>query len=357
MPSACDALTIREEVSATIEEARAALAAYRGTEGATIEPLGRGLINDTFAVGDAWVLQRVHTVFAPEIHFNIRAVTEHLAARGIATPRLVPTRDDAPYTMHEHRVWRLMTRLPGVGFDAVQRPEQARAAGAVLARFHGALADLQHTFVGMRVGVHDTPKHLAMLEHAIASHRDHRLFTVVEPVAQAILAAAADLPRLGTLPDRIVHGDPKFNNVLFESAHGRAVGLVDLDTVGPMPLHLELGDAWRSWCNPNGEDERAARFDVEIFEASLRGWADGGGPSLDAEERGALLHGVEWITVELASRFCADALVESYFGWDDSRFATRGEHNLVRARGQLSLHRAVIAGRARRAQLLAAARL
>lgn len=348
-------------MSATTEEARAALAAWRGTDGARIELFGHGLINDTFAVEgerERWVLQRVHEVFSPAIHENIRAVTEHLVARGIPTPRLVLTDDDALYAMHDARVWRLMTRMPGVGFDAVQRPAQARAAGHVLARFHGALADLDHAFVGMRVGVHDTQRHLAALQHALTEHRQHRLFAAVEPVAQAILAVASRLPDLGALPDRVVHGDPKFNNVLFEAATGpgsqRAVGLVDLDTVGPMPMHLELGDAWRSWCNPRGEDESAARFDLEIFEASLRGWTEGGAPPLAPEERDALLHGVEWITVELAARFCADALVESYFGWDSTRFATRGEHNLVRAKGQLSLHDAVLAVREQRAELLAA---
>lgn len=345
-------------MSATSEQARAALAAYPVTDAASIEPLGHGLINDTFAVGSDLVLQRVHTVFAPEIHLNIRAVTEHLSARGIPTPKLVPTREGAPYTTVDGRVWRLMTRLPGVGFDAVQKPEQAHAAAGVLARFHRALADLDHAFVGMRSGVHDTPRHLAALERALAEHREHRLFAHVEPVAQAILEAAAALPSLGTLPDRVVHGDPKFNNVLFEAATGpgstRAVGLVDLDTVGPMPVHLEIGDAWRSWCNPAGEDETAARFDLDVFAASLRGYAEAG-PALLPEEREALLHGVEWIAVELAARFCADALVESYFGWDPTRFPSRGEHDLVRARGQLALHHAVLAVRPRRAELLRAA--
>ena len=43
------------------------------------------------------------------------------------------------------------------------------------------------------------------------------------------------------------------------------------------------------------------------------------------------------ITVELAARFAADALAESYFGWDSERFGSAGEHNHVRARSQLGL--------------------
>jgi hypothetical protein len=41
----------------------------------------------------------------------------------------------------------------------------------------------------------------------------------------------------------------------------------------------------------------------------------------------------------LAARFAADALDESYFAWDPQRFASRGEHNRVRAAGQLSFYR------------------
>ena len=63
--------------------------------------------------------------------------------------------------------------------------------------------------------------------------------------------------------------------------------------------------------------------------------------------------GVEWVSLELAARFAADALAESYFGWNAARFPGRGEHNLVRARGQWSLHQALLASRAARAELLA----
>ena len=65
-----------------------------------------------------------------------------------------------------------------------------------------------------------------------------------------------------------------------------------------------------------------------------------------------MLLGLDWVSVELAARFAADALNESYFGWDATRFPGRGEHSLLRARGQFSLHAAVIAARAARAERL-----
>lgn len=327
---------------------------------AHVEPLGSGLINDTFAVreGDRdWVLQRVHTVFSPETHHNIAAVTEHLASKGLATPRLRPTRDGALWSERAGRVWRVMTRMPGVTFDAMRGPGQARAAAAALGRFHGALEDLEHTFVGLRSGVHDTPAHLQRLRDALAEHTEHRLYDVVAPLGESLLRSAELLPKLDDLPSRVAHGDPKLNNVMFAGPEGEAaedaLGLIDLDTVAPMPLHLELGDAWRSWCNPKGEDETQAFFDLDVFEASVRGYAEAG-PTLAPAERTALVHGVEIISLELSTRFLADALNESYFGWNPERYGSAGEHNLVRARGQCSLHEAALRTRAERARLLGA---
>src|SRR5206468_3646977 len=115
--------------------------------------------------------------------------------------------------------------------------EQARAAGALVGRFHAAVDDLDHPFTGMRAGVHDTPRHLARLDEAVAGHRGHRLAAQVQPLAQAIVAGAAALPPLPELAPRVCHGDLKFNNILFGGTRppddARAIALIDLDTVGP----------------------------------------------------------------------------------------------------------------------------
>ncbi len=321
-----------------------------------VRPLGAGLINETWAVraeAGEHVLQRVHPVFPPEIHDNVRAVTEHLAARGLTTPRLVPTGEGALWTRGpDGGVWRLLTRVPGVTIDQVACPAQAESAAGLLARFHAALADLDHDFVGVREGVHDTPRHLATLRRAVAEGAGHRLFGAVAPLADALLAAAEALPPLPELPARPVHGDPKINNVVFAAAEppgrDRAVCLIDLDTLAAMPLHVELGDAWRSWCNPAGEDTAQTRFDLAVFGATVAGYAAHAPRPPSAVEREGLVHGVEWITLELAARFAADALQERYFGWDPARWPGRGEHNLLRARGQWSLHEQVVACRGAR---------
>jgi Ser/Thr protein kinase RdoA (MazF antagonist) len=334
---------------------------YLGTDGAQATPLGRGLVNQTYLVsrGDArFVLQRLNPVFSAAVNDNIEAVTRRLADLGMTTPRLVPTRDGylSVDLGVEDGLWRLQTYVDGVSFDMVASLGQARAAGGLVARFHRALDGLDHEFVGMRAGVHDTAQHLARLREALDAHKDHRLCREVGVLAADLLAAAGELPPLPSLPRCVCHGDPKLNNILFAGrelpAAEQALCLIDLDTVGPMALAHELGDAWRSWCNRSPEDASQARFDLDIFRASFEGFHDALGRPLGLDERRACLHGVEWISLELAARFAADALLESYFGWAPDRYPGRGEHNLARARGQWALHRAVCATRRERARIL-----
>lgn len=341
----------------------AVLAAWPGLAGGRVAPLGAGLINDTWLVEAAAgraVLQRVNRIFPPAIHDNIRAVTARLAGAGLPTQALLPAADGRLFVdLGEDGLWRALTYVTGAGFDVVASPAQARAAGALVARFHAALAGLVHEFVGSRVGVHDTPRHLARLAEHVAGHAGHRLHAAVAALAAEIFARAAALPPLPSLSPITGHGDLKFNNVLFAGptppSCEAAVCLIDLDTVGPVALAYELGDAWRSWCNVSGEDQTAARVDLAVFAASLAGYRDGLGRPLSGDERRALLLGPEWVSLELAARFAGDALAESYFGWDRARYPARGEHNLVRARGQLALSHAFGACRGERARALGVA--
>ncbi len=311
-----------------------------GLAGSRLRPWGAGLINRTWLVeadgGHRYALQKLHPIFTARLHEDIEAVTAHLARKGVTVPRLVRTRGGALCTEGEAGLWRLLTWVDGISRDALGSPAEARAAGALLGRFHLAVADLEHAFVAARLGVHDTARHLRVLGDALVEHAGHPRHAQVAQLAAAILEAAAALPDLPVLPDRTVHGDPKISNLLFDPATGGGLCLVDLDTLSRMPLPLELGDAFRSWCNPRGEDRRDAHFDLALFAAAIDGYAAVTRGWLSEPEWRAIVPATRTICVELAARFCADALRESYFGWDPARFATRGEHNAVRAAGQLA---------------------
>lgn len=316
-----------------------------GLAGGRLTALHSGLINASWHVGapggEGFVLQRVNPMFPAAINDDIDAVTRHLQARGLCTPLVVPTAEGTTALVTSGEVWRVLTYVPGISRDTLENAHQAREAGALLGRFHRGVSDLQHTFANPRLGVHDTAAHLGKLNRALQSHKDHPRYGEIAPLADRILKLAADLPILPLARERIVHGDPKISNFIFDPDTGEAIALVDLDTVASMPVILELGDAFRSWCNPLGEDCRKTEFSVPIFEAALSGYAREARDLLTDEEWAALPAATLTIALELAARFAADALIESYFGWDSSRFRSASEHNQLRATGQQSLAESV----------------
>jgi Ser/Thr protein kinase RdoA (MazF antagonist) len=290
----------------------------------------------TFADGSRAVAQKMNPIFSSEVLEDIEAVTAHLEARGLVTPRLVRTRDGKLGVVGlDGRTWRILTYVPGRTVDRVEGPEMAGAAAAAVARFHAALVDLRHEFRFARSGVHDTAAHFARLTRAVDGAPPP-----IAALGREILALGATLPPLeAALPKRIGHGDLKISNLLFADG-GEARCLIDLDTVARMPIAHELGDALRSWCNPLGEDVTETRFDGGLYDAALAGYL-AAAPVLSAAEIASIPIGLLTIATELAARFCTDAIEDRYFGWDASRFPSRRAHNEVRARGQLCLARAV----------------
>ena len=334
--------SVQRETSA----AEQVLDAY-GLRAESLEYMNHGLINRTWRVlgenGASYALQRLSPILGAEIHEDIEAVTAHIAAKGMATPRLVRLSGGGLYVERDGGVWRLLTWLEGEFHNRLENARQAAQAGALLARFHMALVDFEHPFASKRRPIHEPQRRIRELERALAEHRGHPLHAEAESLERRTLELLSRLPALPETPLRVAHGDPKINNMLF-SAEGEGLAMVDLDSLGRLSLPYELGDAFRSWCNPVGEDSEDTEFSVELFEAARSGYLDVA-TFLTDDERSSLVDATLWITLELTTRFTADIVNDRYFGWDPGRFASRAEHNLVRARGQLRLAESLMAAR------------
>lgn len=314
-----------------------------GFEGADVELLAGGLINATFVArhssgAELAVIQRLHPVFGAEVNLDIEAITERLVARGLDTPRLIRTRDGDAWVEVDGEIWRVLTYIAGETIDRLSSADQAAVSGEIVGRFHRALAGFDYEFKFQRAGVHDTDAHLdGLLRHLESDDQFVGVGEAIE-LGREIAAVAAHRPRWSPLPTRIAHGDLKISNVRFASLDpARARCLIDLDTLGRLALPYELGDAFRSWCNPAGESTEAPSFAIEYFAAGIEGYAGAIGAAIDRAELEAVPLGALTVALELAARFCVDVFEDRYFGWDPSHFASRREHNLIRARGQLAL--------------------
>jgi len=316
----------------------AEVAAAWGWTVADVASHAGGLINKTFVVRKDGTpiaaLQQLHPIFGAEVNHDIDAVTSHLAARSMVTPRIVKTLDGRAWMVHEDRVWRALTWIAGESVHRIPSPDWAEAGGRLVGRFHRAVADLAHDYRFTRAGVHDTAAHLAKLEQRVAGGGDAEALEL----GREILAAARALPEMPATPKRHVHGDLKISNLVFTTRPAvEGLCLVDLDTVALGTMAFELGDAMRSWCNPAGEDGTSVRFDLGLFTTANRGFRAEANGLVSPDERASIAVGLETVCIELAARFAVDVFDDSYFGWDATRFPSRRAHNLVRARGQLAL--------------------
>lgn len=316
-----------------------------GLEAGDASPLGSGLINRTFLIRGpderCAVLQQVNSLFSPAINEAIDAVTRHLAEKGLVTPGLLRTHTGDYYFEHDDEIWRALTYIEGVSHDLLDNGRQAAGVGTLLARFHRSVADLSYDFGNSRSGVHDTARHLSALRSALDKHKDHLHYGVIADMGDQILAFAEALPALPDIPERIVHGDPKISNFLFSRESDEPVCMIDFDTMGTMQLPLELGDAFRSWCNPAGEDSATGVFSLDLFEPAVNAYLTETTGWIQPEEVNPIVLATQTILIELAARFCADALNESYFGWDSGQFPSHSEHNQIRAAGQLAVARSL----------------
>jgi Ser/Thr protein kinase RdoA (MazF antagonist) len=316
-----------------------------------IEPLGKGLINDTFVVGEGgqqWVLQRINPRVFPRpeaIMENLARLSEVLSGRldGLRVPALLPAADGSPWVRAgDGGCWRLMELIEGGRtLTRIEDPAQAEEAGRALGSFHRALAGLDPG--GFRVtlpGFHDTPRHVGRLLRVAGRVA---LPAAGEAVGRAIAfvrerrGPAGTLERArraGVIPERVIHGDPKLDNLLYDRSRRRALALIDLDTVQPGLAHYDVGDGLRSCCNRGGEQGAGSgvAFDLSICAAWLRGYAGRTRGFLRPAETDLLYEAIRIVPLELGVRFLTDHLQgDRWF-----RVAAPGE-NLTKALTQLAL--------------------
>ena len=206
------------------------------------------------------------------------------------------------------------------------------SAFELLGRFHAVMNRFAYNFRSQHP-LHDTEYHLDNLERALSEKRSSPWWKKVSQLAFPILEKLPQLFLPDELPRRIVHGDPKISNFLFDSEQ-RAVALLDLDTCNRHFTLVDLGDAIRAWCGIEVGD--GIYFSLDNFSHLVKGYLNSGF-SLTSQEWELLPRSGLLITLELTARFLTDTLEESYFAWDPQRFPSRAAHNFYRAERMFSL--------------------
>ena len=326
------------------------------------EPCKVGHINETYtATYDQggtqvrYIHQRInHEVFKDPagVMDNLMRVTTHLrrklAASGTRdlTRRaltVVPTHDgESFHKTADGHYWRTFVFIERVRtFEAVETPAQAFEAGKAFGQFQSLLVDLPGRRLAETIPhFHDTRARFRALQAAIAADEANRAASAQNEIACALAhESLCDLILKGLasrrLPERITHNDTKFNNVMLDVDTGKAMCVVDLDTVMPGSPLYDFGDMVRTTTSPTLEDEldlAKVRMRMPMFKALARGYLGAAGGFLTKGERALIAFSGKLITYTIGLRFLTDYLAgDAYFR------VHRPQHNLDRARTQFRL--------------------
>jgi Ser/Thr protein kinase RdoA (MazF antagonist) len=325
-----------------------------------LEPYERGHIHDTYI--SAWkrgesvrryLHQRINDkVFhdIPALMHNIEFVTRHLSMKGPAEPdsdglrtlQLVPTKLGRSFLVAPSGPWRTYRYVEGTrSFDRCESTEQAFAAARAFGDFQAELSDLdvqelRETIPGFFDPAHRMRQFRDALEsdprgRAVSVQSEIRFVLDREPMTRVI----EDHMNAGRIPRRIVHGDTKLNNVLFDSATGHAVCVVDLDTCMPAWSLYDFGDLVRFTAATSAEDETdlsLAGTDPRVYQALVDGYLESAQHFLAPDELELMPFSGRLVTFMLGVRFLTDYLAgDVYFK------TSHPDHNLDRARVQLQM--------------------
>ena len=321
-------------------------------------PYGSGHINDTYRLtydtGKHYILQKMNrSIFTKPVELmeNVSGVTAWLKKKiqenggdvERETLNLVMTKDGLPYYVDEDgEYWRVYLFIEGATcYDAVKDDNDFYQSAVAFGHFQRLLADYPAETLHETIkDFHNTPDRLEKFKKAVAEDICGRAASVQKEIdfileREELTHALYDLQLDGRLPLRVTHNDTKLNNIMIDDETGKAICVIDLDTVMPGLTANDFGDSIRFGASTALEDEQdlsKVSCDLHLFDVYARGFIEGCGGALTDLEIDMLPMGAILMTFENGIRFLTDHLEgDHYF------HIHREGHNLDRCRTQLTL--------------------
>ena len=327
-----------------------------------VNPLGNGLINDTYRVitesddTPDYVLQRINNAIFQDVDLlqhNIEVVTAHIRRKLAACDttdidrrvlQFVKAHDGKTYYRDEaSRYWRVSVFIPDSVTREAVTPESAYDCGKAFGNFEKMLVDVPEQLGETIPDFHNMELRMSQLREAVRNDAAGRLAEVRDIVEELErdadeMCRAERLFREGRLPKRICHCDTKVNNMLFDQ-DGQVLCVIDLDTVMPSFIFSDYGDFLRTGANFTAEDDpdvSKVGFNEAIFKSFTTGYLESAREFLTPIEVELLPYAVALFPFMQCVRFLAD-----YINGDTYYKIKYPTHNLDRTRNQLVLYRDV----------------
>ncbi len=285
-----------------------------------------------------------------QVMSNILLVTEHIRekVKGMEdedrrTLRVIKAKDGKPYAIDSDGMyWRTYTFIDGVkSYDRVDNEEIAYNLGLGIGTFQHQLSDFDSSKLYTVIPhFHDMAMRFQQLRDAIKADSKGRAGSVSKELEflfdnENRLSVISNSYYKNLLPSRVTHNDTKINNVLFSERTGKALAVIDLDTIMPGTILFDTGDMIRTACSTADEDEKDTslmEFSIPYYKALYEGYLDASSSFITEKERECIKESGRTITAIMAVRFLTD-----YINGDTYYKTAYPEHNLVRTRTQLKL--------------------
>lgn len=303
-----------------------------------VTPHGSGNVNDTYIAtassGTRYILQRVNTsVFsAPHIVMsNMHKATQHIQRciekENLAwkVQKILPTKQGKYYLDDASQgFWRMISFIEeSQSFDTLDSQSKALELGRAVGLFHTLMAKASpDDFTYVLEAFHVVPIYLSAYDETVrnatlsyGSDERHAAAFIEQHRSHAVALERAKAE--GILPLRIIHGDLKINNIMFDRHNDKAVSIIDLDTVQPGLIHYDIGDCMRSSCNKEGEETQSWKevtFDRQMLRHIWRGYLSQASGLMEQKEYAYVYDAIFTIAFEMGLRFFTDYLNgDTYF--------------------------------------------
>ena len=325
-----------------------------------ITELKGGHINSTYLIKmpeAQYILQQINNdVFVSPFGMmhNIQQITDHIRKKVIYDGKnpnrcvlnIVKTTYDQVLCVRDSEYWRCLQYIDNsTAYEHIESPAMFEEMGRVVGEFQDLLEGFHTRILDETIPhFHDTPYRFKHFLNTVKIDSCNRAADVKEEIDfiksnRQIYPTIVKWIDAKIIPRRVTHNDTKPSNVLIDDTTGKALCLIDLDTVMRGSLLYDYGDALRIGCSTAPEDEQdLSKVDInlEMFESFTRGFLKAIKSTITPNEVKGLFLGFKIITCEIAMRFLDD-----YLDGDNYFKIAYENHNLVRARCQIQMVKAI----------------
>ena len=288
---------------------------------------GSGHINDTYRLTvktpggqeKHFILQRMNkSIFTKPVELmeNVQGVTAWLRKKirenggdvERETLNVVSDKDGNPYYVDsEGEYWRVYLFIEdATSYDMVKDDNDFYQSAVAFGHFQRLLADYPaETLHETIVNFHNTVDRFAKFKAAVEADSEGRATSVQEEIKfvldrEELAHTLCDLQDTGKMPLRVTHNDTKLNNIMIDDETGRAICVIDLDTVMPGLSVNDFGDSIRFGASTGAEDEQdlsKISCDLHLYEVYTKGFIEGCAGALTDIELDMLPMGVSLLII------------------------------------------------------------